>query len=162
MLLNEYMQSNEYFEEIEKAVDENQKYKAEEKVYLDALNALQKEYGFDHKVYDSIDNAATLMMVAARELSYKKGFRDGVLLVTDCISARQNNTDKGMDYNQALKRADYKQAWDLKANAHNQLIDLLMDHGVNSKEAKEAVEKYGEGVEAYALISDRLGIPQAI
>ena len=161
-MLSKYMESNEYFKDIEAAVDENPEYKEKERIYLDALKALKEEYGFDNMVYDSIDNPATGIMVAARELAYKKGFQDGVLLVAKCMSARRNNTEKGMDYNQALKREDYRQAWDMKSNTHNKLMDLLIDHGVDLDIAMKAVEAYGDGLEAYTLISSRMEIPEAI
>ena len=82
MMLNKYMKSNEYYEEIEKAVDANPEYKAQEKVYLNSLESLN----LGKEAYNSIDASATLMMASARELAYKKGFHDGVKLVADCMS----------------------------------------------------------------------------
>lgn len=156
-MLNNYMKSNEYHAEIEKVVEESPEFKKWDEEYTAALDRIVP----NNNLHESIETPATLLMVAARDLAYKKGFQDGVLLVADCISER-SNADKGIDYNQAMACEDYKQAWNLKAAAFNRLMDLLMDHGVKSKEAKKVVEEYNDSVSLYTSISNKLGIPEAV
>jgi hypothetical protein len=77
MLLDKYMQSDEYFTEIESAVDANPHYKAKEKEHSGTLKSLN----LDRETHYSVDGAAMQMMMAARELAYRKGFLDGIKLM---------------------------------------------------------------------------------
>ena len=64
-MLKNYMESKNYYDEIEAAVDSKPEYKDCEKMYLDSLKSLN----LDRENYDKVDGAAVQMMSAARELA---------------------------------------------------------------------------------------------
>ena len=82
-MLNEYMKSQQYSDMIDGIEDGDERYEAHQKEYLDALERLN----LDLKTVDSIDSPATLMMIAAKDAAYKKGFQDGVRLIMECMSS---------------------------------------------------------------------------
>ena len=90
LMLDRYMESDEYCKEIESAVDANPQYRAVEKEYLEVL----KNLNLDMETYDLVDRAAVFMMMAARELAYKKGFQDGVNLIVECGSGTSKANDE--------------------------------------------------------------------
>lgn len=143
-------------DDLEKAVDSSPEFKAQETNYLNVLKGLC----LSKEAYNQIDDAVVSMVVAARKEAYRIGLANGVSLITECLFA--GYPGKSIDYNQAMTREDYRKAWDLKAEAYNRLMDLLTHHGVDVDTAMKAVNEYGDGVGAYALISAKLSIPEAI
>ncbi len=153
-MLKDYMKSNEYSKKMDRAVFKNKMYKAEEKKYLEVLDGLNLEF----KARDNVELAVGLMESAITDLAYEKGFYDGVELMAYCSADGKTGKSK-MSYNQALLREDFKQAWDQKADAFNKLMDLLTDHGVSSDKAKKTLFEYYNGVKAYEMLADKLGLP---
>ena len=155
-MLNKLINSDVFLVDLEKAVDSNPEFKAEENNYLNTLKGL----GLSEDAHNEIDDVVVPMVAAARKEACRIGFANGVSLIAECLSA--GYPAKSIDYNQAFEREDYRKAWDLKAEAHNRLMDLLTDHGIDADVAKKAVEEYGDGVRTYTLISTKLSIPEAI
>lgn len=135
-MLDLYMKSDEYFNMIEKAVDNTDVFKAISNEFKDALDKLN----LDLKTCDTIDNPAIMMTCEARELGYKKGFQDGVKLTVDCVSSGRS-PKATVDFNSMMENKDFRKAWDLKLEAHNKLMDLLAASGVNLDTVKVNVEE---------------------
>ena len=115
-MLSKYMKSNEYYAEIEKAIEESPEYKAQDKQFVDALDSLN----LGQKAYNLIDDSATLMMAAARELAYTKGFQDGVNLIVECTSGHNKADNELIDWFMGIAEKDPIKAYRVK-----EIIEML-------------------------------------
>ena len=154
-MLSRYMQSEEYTRDIEAVVDVNLEFKVKEKECLDLLES----FNLDRKTYDSFDFAVTFMMIAARDLAYRKGFHDGVALVSSCVSSGSGKSDP--DFGKAWKHIEVKEAWDRKAKIHNQLVDLLVDKGMDEDTTVSTVDELCDSVEELDYLVVKHGIDKA-
>jgi hypothetical protein len=141
MLLDKYMQSDEYIKEIEAAVDSNPDFRAKEKIYLDTLKSLN----LDIDTYDLVDMEVVQLIEAARELAYKKGFSDGVNLVAGCVSRSSKTNDELVNWFIGIVEKDPIQAYRIK-----EIIELLCslsedDQGKAAAFVKNLGEVHDEG-----------------
>jgi hypothetical protein len=152
-MLNNYMKSYEFDEEMERTVNNTPEIRAKEKIFSELLDGLN----LDIKTYDSIDDAAIQMMISARELAYKKGFQAGVSLIVGCTAEHNNhNVESGI-----WRVPEVQQAWDRRAITRNNLVDLLIDKGVNETAAARMVDKVIENVEEFHTMAKKYSNPKA-
>lgn len=155
-MLNKLINSEDFLVDLEKAVESTPSYKALEENFFNTMKGLC----LSKDAHDEIDDAVGPLVAVAIKEACRIGLANGVSLVIECISA--GHTPRSIDYNQAMTREDYRKAWDMKAEAYNRLMDLLTEYGVDDDTAMKAVNEYEDGVGAYALISAKLSIPEAI
>lgn len=150
-MLNKLMGSYEFLDEIEKIVVESPEFKEKENECLNALKSLD----LDRKTHDEVDATVTSMIDASRKFAYKIGFQNGVALVTECNAGRKS------DFGKAWKHIEVKQAWDKKAEARNNLVDVLIDKGIGEIAAVCMVNEVVDSSENFGSMTAKYGCSES-
>lgn len=98
---------------------------------IDEFYSIIERLNITSQEYSSVENCVLGMTIAAEDLSFKKGFQEGVAFMASCISVGKGRTD--LDSGKTLKQIEAREAILSELKQINVKLDMVKTRENNKK-----------------------------